>query len=49
MLSELHNLDLKLYSKKYNKIDLLPLIIVPQLSGGWQLNYSTKNNAGCAN
>jgi hypothetical protein len=26
------------------------LIIVPQLSGGWQHNYSTKTReAGCAN
>jgi hypothetical protein len=42
MLSELHNLNLKLYSKQYNKIVLLHLIVVPQLSGGWSHNYSTK-------
>jgi hypothetical protein len=34
MLSELHNLNLKLCSKQYNKIDLLHLIVAPQLSGG---------------
>jgi hypothetical protein len=43
-------LNLKLCSKKYNKIDILHLIVVPQLSGGWQHNYSTKTRqAGHAN
>jgi len=43
-------LNLKLCSKQYNKIDLLQTIVVPQLSGGWQHNYSTKTRwAGCAN
>jgi hypothetical protein len=46
--SELHSLNLKLWSKQYNKIDLLHLIVVPQLSGGLQHNYSTKTRqAGC--
>jgi hypothetical protein len=31
-------------------MDILNLIVVPQLSGGWQCNYSTKTcHAGCAN
>jgi len=44
MLSELHSLNLKLCSKQYNKIVLLHLIGVPQLSGGGggQHNYLTK-------
>jgi hypothetical protein len=43
-------LNLKLCSKQHNKIDLLHLIVVPQLSGGWQHKYSTKTlQAGCAN
>jgi hypothetical protein len=42
MLSEHHNLNLKLCSKHYNEIDILHLILAPQLSGGWQHNYSTK-------
>jgi hypothetical protein len=43
-------LNLKLCSKKYNKIDILHLIVVAQLSGGWQHNYSTKTRqAGHAN
>ncbi len=42
MLSELHSLNLKLYSKPYNKIFVLHLTVVPQLcSGSWH-NYSTK-------
>jgi hypothetical protein len=41
-IPELHNYTLKFCSKQYNKIDLLQLIVVPQLSGGWQHNYSTK-------
>ncbi len=41
ILSELHNLNLELCSKQYCKINLLQLIVVPQLSGGWH-NYSTK-------
>jgi hypothetical protein len=35
---ELCCLNLKLYSEQYNKIDLLHLIVMPQLSGGWQHN-----------
>ncbi len=42
MLSENHNLNLKLRSKQYNKIDLLHPIVVPQLSGSRQHNYPTK-------
>jgi hypothetical protein len=42
MLSDVHSLNLKLYCKKYNKIDLLNLIVVPQVSGGLQNNYSGK-------
>ncbi len=43
MLSELHNLNLKLCSKQYNKIDLLHLIAPPQLSGNrWQLLKQNK-------
>jgi hypothetical protein len=33
LLTELNNLSLKLCSKKYNKIDLFYLIVVPQLIG----------------
>jgi hypothetical protein len=47
---ELHSLNLKLCRKVYNKIDLLDLIVVPQLSGAWQHDYSTKiRQAGHAN
>ncbi len=42
MLSELHNLKLKLHSNQYNKNFVLCLIVAPQLSSGWQHNYSTK-------
>jgi hypothetical protein len=42
VLSELHSLNLKLGSEQYNKIDLLHLIVVPQLSSGWQHDYSIK-------
>jgi hypothetical protein len=50
MLSELHSLNLKLFSKQHNRIFVLHLIVVPQLSSGWQHNYSTKaRQAGCAN
>jgi hypothetical protein len=35
-------LNLKLCIKQYNKIELLHLIVVPQLSGGWQHNHPTK-------
>jgi len=42
MLSELHSLNLKLCSKQCNKKFVLHLIVVPQLSSGWQHNYSTK-------
>ncbi len=37
-------------SKQYNKIDLLHLIVVLQLSGGWQHNFLTKTrHAGRTN
>jgi hypothetical protein len=50
MLSELHSLNLKLYSIQYNKKFVLHLIVVPQLSGGQRHNYSTKTRqAGQAN
>ncbi len=42
MLSERHSLNLKLYSKQYNKKIVLHLIVVSQLSSCWQHNYSTK-------
>ncbi len=42
MLSELHSLNLKLYSKQYNKKIVLYLIVAPQLSSGRQHNYTTK-------
>jgi hypothetical protein len=41
MLTELHCLNLKLCSKEYNKKFGLHLIVAPQLSSGWQHNYST--------
>jgi hypothetical protein len=48
MLSVHHSLNLNLCSKQYN--NFLHLIVVPQLSGGWQRNYSTKTRqAGHAN
>ncbi len=50
MLSELHSLNLKLCSKQYNKKFVLHLIVVPQLSSGWQHNFSTETRqAGHAN
>jgi hypothetical protein len=50
MLSELHSLNLQLGSKQYNKNFVLHLIVVTQLSSGWQHNYSTKTRqADCAN
>jgi hypothetical protein len=50
MLSELHSLNLKLYSKQYNKKFVLHLIVAPQLCSGWQHNCSTKTRqAGRAN
>ncbi len=50
MLFEQHKLDLKLFSKKCYKINLLQQIVVQQPSGGWQHNYSTKTRqAGRAN
>jgi hypothetical protein len=42
MLSELHSLNLKLYSKQYNKNFVLHLIVELQLSSGWRHNSSTK-------
>ncbi len=34
----------------YNKVDLLRLIVAPQLCGGWQHNYLTKTRQmGLAN
>jgi hypothetical protein len=39
-------MHLKLCSKQYNKKFVLHLIVVPQLSSGWQHKYSTKNKAG---
>jgi hypothetical protein len=49
MLSEFHNLNLKLCSKQYKKI-VLHLIVVPQLSSGRQHDYSTiTRQAGWAN
>jgi hypothetical protein len=42
MLYELHSLNLKLFSKKYNKNFVLHLNAALQLSSGWQHNYSTK-------
>ncbi len=38
VLSELHNLNLKLFSNQYNKYLFLYLIVMPQLSS----NYSAK-------
>jgi hypothetical protein len=50
MLSELHRLNLKLCIKHDNKNFVLHLIVAPQLSSGWQNNYSTKTRqAGRAN
>jgi hypothetical protein len=50
MLSELHSLNLNLCSKQYNRNFILHLIVVPQLSSGWQHNYTTKiSQAGWAN
>jgi hypothetical protein len=49
-LSEIHSLNLKLFSKQYYKRIVLHLIVVPQLSSGWRHNYSTKTwKAGWAN
>ncbi len=42
--SELHNLNLKLYSNQHFKIDLLHWIMVPQINGGLQLNYATQSS-----
>jgi hypothetical protein len=50
MLSELHSLNLKLHSKQYNRNFVLHLIVVPQLSSGWEHNYTAKTRqAGHAN
>jgi hypothetical protein len=50
MLSVLHSLNSKLFSKQYIKIVLLNLIVVPQLSSDWQHNNSTKTRQkDCAN
>ncbi len=47
---ELHRMNLKLYSKEYNKNFVLHLIVAPQLSSGWWHDYSTKTRqAGHAN
>jgi hypothetical protein len=40
--SELCNFNLKLGSKLYEKIGLTHMIVAPQISGGWQHNYSNK-------
>ncbi len=40
--TELHSLNLKLYSEQYNKNFVFRLIVAPQLSSGWWHNYSTK-------
>jgi len=42
MLYELQGLNLKLCIKQYNENFVLPLIVAPQLSSGWQHKYSTK-------
>ncbi len=42
MLSQLHSLNLKLFSKQYNKKIILLLIVAPQLSSAWQHKCSTK-------
>jgi len=41
-LFKLQNFNLKSCSKQNYQIDLLPLIVVPQLSNGWWHDYSTK-------
>jgi hypothetical protein len=40
--SDLCNFNLKLGNKQYEKIGLMHMIVAPQISGGWQHNYSTK-------
>jgi hypothetical protein len=48
MLSE--QFGMRLFCKQYNYFFLLHLIVVPQLSSGWQHYYSTKTRlAGQAN
>ncbi len=42
MLSELYSLNLKLWSKEDNKNFVLHLIVVPQLSSGWEHNTQPK-------
>jgi hypothetical protein len=42
MLSELHNFNLKLCSKKYNKIVCFAPDCGTTVNGVWQHNYSTK-------
>jgi hypothetical protein len=50
MLSELYSLNLKLYSKQFNKNFLLHLIAAPQLSSSLRHNYSAKTRlTGCTN
>ncbi len=50
MLSELHSLNLQLYSKLYNKTFGVHLFVVPQLSSDWRHNYSSKTRqAGSTN
>ncbi len=49
-LSELHNLNLMLRSKEYNKTNLQHQIVLPWLSSGWRHNYSTETRqVGCTN
>ncbi len=46
----LRNLNLKFCREQNNKNDLLHLIVIPQLSDGWEHNYSTKTSqVGLAN
>ncbi len=50
MFSELYSVNLKLCSKQCNKNFVWYLIVAPQLSNGWQHNYSNKTRqAGHAN
>jgi hypothetical protein len=42
MVSKHHNLNLRLCIKQNYKVNLYHWIVAPQLSGGWQHNYSIK-------